>query len=360
MIGVIEKHNLGLRKLVPEFKSNGKSISLGAESNVRIGSGGNQYMSWPDMVIDGNGRLHLVYIINDNHNGAFKARLVYQQGDWNGSSYTWSSPNEIVPDTSDSYINVDPAIGITSTGRLIFFYAKEVTATNTVTDHFIYSDDGGTTFSTEQDFINDVQYMADASGFIERGGVLYRPMYGRISGGSGNEYVRFYKSVDNGLTWTFVSNISSGFYSLGESNIIFRNDGLLLCYCRGNVSSLDGDTDNGTGEFVTWSTDLGVNWLSRQLGVSRIYSKMQKAMFPSGTMVCVGRDFTTQYSMYGYSNDGGLTWTYSRIDARNGQNEYAGTVYDPFRGHVVSVYAVETGSLGQSPTSIFCRIINEV
>jgi hypothetical protein len=366
MSGIIEKYNLGLKKLIPPFVSNGKTVVLGTERTVRVGSGGNNYFAWPDLQIDSTGKLHMVYYQGSTHNNQTDGTLVYQQGTWNEgtSQYDWSSPVTIVPDTSNAYYLIDPAIGITSTGRIIAFYGKESNpkSNNTLTAHFIFSDDGGNTWSPEQNFVNDIQYMADASGFVERNGVLYRPMYGRINGGTGNEYTRLYKSVDNGLTWTFVANSSSGAsgFSLGENNIIFRSDGALICFMRGNVTNLAGNTNTGNGMYICWSVDSGLDWWSRPIRVANIFSKMQPAKFPSGTMVIVGRDsVSVLYTMYGYSNDGGFTWNFSRIDARNGENEYAGTVYDPFRNHIVSVWAVETGTSGQSPTSIFYQTFTE-
>lgn len=361
MSGIIEKYALGLKKIRPSFISNGRTVALGTEKTVRVGSGGDNYFGWPGLAIDSSGKLHLDYIQGSTHNNATDGRLIYQQGTWNASTsqYDWSAPVTLVADISDLYYLIDPAISITSTGRIIAFYAKESfpKSLNTVTAHFIYSDDGGSNWSSEQNFTNDIQYMADASGCIEKDGVLYRPMYGRIGGGTGNEYTRLYKSVNNGLDWTFVANSSSGAsgFSLGENNIIFRSDGLLLYFMRGNVSALPGDTNPGNGMNLCWSIDNGITVWPRPPKVANIFSKLEPAKFPDGTMVIVGRDTTNGWTVWAYCNDGGLTWTVDRIDARNGENEYAGTVYDPIRNHIVSVWSVETGTLALSPTSLFCQ-----
>lgn len=373
MSGIIEKYSLGLKKLRPDFVSNGRSVSIGIEKTVRVGSGGDNYFGWPDLSIDSNGHLHLVYIQGSTHNNATDQRLIYQRGVWNSgaSQYDWSSAITLVPDISDAYYLIDPAISITSTGRVIAFYGKESSpkSNNSLTAHFKYSDDlvgisdpANATWSAEQNFTNDIQYMADASGFIEKSGVLYRPMYGRIGGGTGNEYTRLYKSVDNGITWTFVANSSSGAsgFSLGENNIIFRGDGLLLYFMRGNVSAISGDTNPGNGMYLCWSVDNGVTVWPRPQFMVPMFSKNMPAKFPSGTMVIVGRKLTDGWTVWTYSNDGGGSFqTPVRIDARNGENEYAGTIYDPFRSHIVSVWAVETGTLALSPTSLFCQTFTE-
>jgi hypothetical protein len=361
---LITKYNLGLKKLLPEFTSNGRSVSLGSEVVIQVGAGANEYMSFGDLAIDDNGKLHLVYRQASGHNDAANGTVRYRTSVDGGA--TWTSATTIIPDTSDAFNITNPAITITSTGRILVFFTKQDWPTSSLTQltYLIYSDNGGTTWnSTGTDgneiLINNTTAYQNIIGHaIALGSTLILPMYSRVSVTSGNEFAYTYKSVNDGLTWTFNSNITDGTSSTilnaGETNLLERGDGLVMAFMRNNGAS------PATGNYVSWSRDGGVKWLQKPYQAGTLRSKNAVAISPNGTILTVGRDNSTNYTMYGYSSDGGATFTYARIDSREGVHEYSGIVWDSFNNRFVVVYYVETGVTTDSPTDIVLRYVNEV
>lgn len=355
-MGFNETYNLGLKKPLPVFLSNNKTVSLGAETVIQTGSGGSEYMSFGDLAIDSSGKLHLVYRQGSGHNSGTDGHIRYSTSTDGGA--TWSAATTIITNGSGNENTTNPAIIVTSTGRIIVTFNKQDLPTSELTQlpYLIYSDNGGSSWSSngydgsETLISNDIAYLNNISHPVEVGGVLYMPLYSRVSVTSGNEYVLIYKSEDDGETWTaYNSSVTTGAFSAGETELLVRADGLWLIKSRGN------------GGGVRWSVNGGVDWWPDGIDISNTpLSKNPMAQSPSGLIVTVARQLSTNYSIYGYSNDGGYTWAYDRIDSREGSNEYAGVVWDGVNQRFVSVYWVETGTPFQSPTSMICRIINEV
>jgi hypothetical protein len=204
--GVSVKYGLGLRRLVPDFISNGRSVSLGTETTIKTGVGSTEYLSFGDIKIDASGVIHHAYRQGSGHNLGNDGHIMYQKGTWNGSSYTWSTAVQIVTNGSGTYNTTNPALTVTYTGRIICFYTKQDLPSSLLTQqtYLIYSDDGGNTWSSngydgsEIKVSNDIAYMNIIGSAIEQDGLLLLPIYSRVSVTSGNEYVMCYSSSNNG------------------------------------------------------------------------------------------------------------------------------------------------------------------
>ncbi len=364
-MSLVSKYNLSLRKLLPEFDDNGRTVSLGSETILRSGSGATEYFSFGDIKIDSSGVIHHMYRRGSGHNLGNDGHLLYQKGTWNGSTYTWTSPAQIITNGSGVYNTTNPALTITSTGRIICFFNKQDLPSSLLTQqtYLIYSDDSGATWSSngydgnEIKVSNDRAYLNCIGSAVEQGGILLFPMYSRTSVTSGNEYVVIYQSTDNGLTWTLRSSPTNGTTSTlnngGETCMLVRADGAIFLNIRGN-------NGNTQGNYVTWSLDGAVTWYPKPYNIGTTYSKNPMDISPSGTIVTVARDYSTFYTVYGVSINGLQTCTYNRLDNRSGGHMYGGVLWDTIRGHFVVVYYVETGTQYQSPTDIVMRIITEV
>ena len=355
------RYNLGVRKLLPEFISNGKTVTLGTETVIRVGSGGTDYFSFGDIKQSLNGRIHLAYRQGLGHNSGNDGHIKYCYSDDGGS--TFSSPVEVVTDGSGSFNTTNPALFVSSSGRILLFFAKQDLPTGLLTQqsYLIYSDDGGATWSSdgydgsEIKVSNDIAYMNIIGSPIEMSGILMLPMYGRVSVTSGNEYCMIYQSSNDGATWTLRSNVTDGtaatVLNAGETSLLVRSDNSIFTNMRGN--------DGSAGNFSIWSRDGGLTWDQKPYRLGTTRSKNPMATSPSGTILLCARDNATEYTVYGYSTNGLQSATYARIDSRTGQHEYSGVLWDFVRSRFLIVYFVETGTPLSSPTDIIARIVTE-
>jgi len=128
-----------------------------------------------------------------------------------------------------------------------------------------------------------------------------------------------YKSIDDGVTWSLVSEIrNSGEPQLTEVGV---------CYLGNNrVMAVHRDNDTGTNTYVHFSEDAGVTWGAIQDYTSQLGAiALPQLLNVGGCLFLIGRQ-TNQFQLVMYlSYDDGVTWsskivldTYATSDINGG------------------------------------------
>lgn len=342
----------------PTFSSNGKSISFDAtEYEVIDGTGeAMDYPAFPDLAIDASNYLHVVFRNGSDHNSTNNAGVAYTKSTDNGVS--WSSPVEIVP-SDESFLITNESIMISSTGRIIVVYNKQSGSNRD--PFFIYSDNSGTSWSTEAAFSTEYAegQVAGVSGGIEDNGTIVWPFYGTYVTGQKRNAVLF-SSTDNGASWDKFTNITPSGLLINGSDPDFEEPVVRQMQSGLLVALLRSDPSPHTGTWFVYSYN-GVNW-SWPVRVINSRGKNSLAVSPNGTLLSVGRDSNAAEwrTIVSYSSDSGKSWTTQFIDSREGRAMYSGCVWSPAISKWVVVYATETGTENLGPTIMVCKHISEV
>lgn len=317
----------------------GPIVEVGTRNGFMTGSA---YKSFPGMALDElnhANRLHLVYRTGTAHNSA-GATIDYKYSDDFGA--TWSDPG-----TAETLITAaggddvrDPFVIVLTSGRILVGYDYKTPwngSPATFNVRFLYSDDGGATWSASYSVGPSVTgnqatgtsqpiQLADDSILLfvnindTSGGVLYSVVW---------------KSTDDGLTFgsqvTVAKNLAVREYVEPQGRVLANGD--MVCLMRS-------DTDEKIWRSV--STDDGATW-SAPADVMTASSRPDWVEYRPGRIVFFGRNNNSQfYARWTTSEDDGLTW--AALQNVAGSTDLfmygAPVILDP--GRVGIVYSIET------------------
>lgn len=337
----------------PIFIDNGKSISYIDETVIQSGTGPQDYRAFGDMHIDANGFLHITWRAGSDHLQTFDSTLFYCKSlDQEGK--LWGTPVVIANDTGSLHIGGN-TIFITPTGRIIIYYGNNL-GVNPV--KFVYSDDGGTTFSSEQNFTNDYPtptgVLSSPGRPIYKNGLILKAAYGYPSGGNYGGYL--YQSSDDGLTYTQRSVIAPTNITIGGVNAAFEEPTLFARHDKLLISLLRSDPLHQT--YMVCSPDNGITW-SYPTAVYPGVGKGSVDISPSGTIFVMTRDYATQRPIKCISTDGGKTFTSSFIDDRTGAQMYGGVCWSPIKKMFIVFYMVTVGDVNYGSCDMVVRRFSE-
>lgn len=340
------------------FTPTGKSVSFDSESVIEVGSGTLDYLAFPGFVISpDNDWMHIWYRQGSNHNNSLDGNMVYRRSKTNGAS--WESPVTIIS-ASATDLYTDGRCIVTSTGRVILFYSIIVGwvsgQAKPVQTWFVYSDDGGDTFSSPVRMTTDYGsgQVGGSGNAIEVSGTLYLPCYARPAL-TGTREGPIYKSVDNGLTWTLHALAYNSIpLDHEEPNFAVANQivtMLLRSDPQQKTFSIYSPVENMFVSRSSYNTSLQIDAFN-SIGKNGVCST------PSGLLVSTGRDPSTSRTIIAYSADYGQTWTSSFLDARTNAYMYGQFQYHHGLNKLMAVYAVETVA-GQT-TQLILSTWNEI
>lgn len=347
-------YNLGIYKL-PRFVSNGKTVALDSSTLIQLGAGLADYFLAPDLAVDANGVLHLVYVNGSGHNSSDSVILYRRSTSVTSGGVVWGSPVTLVAAIADS-VTTNPSICVTNTGRILIHYGFQPTGFRQV--WMLHSDDGGNTWSAVRRMTEDYddnQITGPCSPIVLADNTILKSFYARGAGAGAREGV-IYRSTDNGDTFTYYTTmypISSA--NLEEPSLLRRSDNLFISLVR---------SDPASTTFIMYSQN-GKNWSDKQVAYPS-KGKDPIAKSPSGTLIAFGRYSVAggdiDRSIVAYSNDGGKTWVWSFIGADSGRYMYAGVVWHAGIGKFISVVCSEVAGfpINNGPTRLECMIFNEV
>jgi hypothetical protein len=312
-------------------------LGAGSRADVDIGSG---YKSFPGMAYRA-GRLHLVYRDGSGHatsDGVVKYRYSDDVG------VTWSSATTIASAAHDLR---DPSIVCTSTGRLVVGYDDTPNGVVYAQPRVIYSDDGGSTWSSPYTVVSSgmAYECAGTAPIIELADhTLLLPVFGKNASGDARYFAALFKSTDDGATWGSQTTIAtSGSLSfvepylrvIGTDVVCFTYDPFAATVYR--VISSDGGS--------TWGTPLSVisangrtDWLP--------FATTGFAMWLRDPVTGSGNA-----ARWTVSNDSGATWEALRTVDSSGDLYMYGA---PVRvgSVIVHVYSLENSG---SDADLYCR-----
>lgn len=334
------------------FLPNSKTISFEDETIFQVGSGINDYLAFPCLTIDSNNDLHLIYTKGPDHNVSTTQHIIYRTSTDGG--YTWSSEVTVVP--SSGILLTTGGICVVSTGRIIIGYHK--VNSPVAQKYMIYSDDDGSTWSSEILVTNDYPDPGQISGPsnpFEYEGDLYWAMYGRTTGSGDRECV-LYKSTDglDGEAWSKISVIQPAIsQDYEEPEVIPNADGLFIALLR---------SDSQAFTRMVFSWDKGITWSTVRQDVVNSIGFNGAAVSPLNGIFSFGRRATDNRTIIQYSANGGQNWTTRVADARTGANMYGKAVWHPVLDKFIGVYAAETTAPINytGPTHLVCTRWDEI
>jgi hypothetical protein len=343
-----------------DFNSNGKSsITFDTETIIETGSGTFDYISFADIAIDSGNIINLVYRNGSDHNLTLDGSIIHRT-DNADAGLTWNSGTVIVPARGGILIT-NPSITITSTGRMIVFFTKEVSPAR---ESWLVYKDPGQPWSAEIRVTTDYPSpgMIDGPGkAIEISGTLYKPYYARLTG-SGNRDGVIYKSVDDGLTWTLHATMYPATSADYEEPTIFNNgDNLIIGLLRsdplGSTRWIYSTDEDVFATVNSWSAPTGTTIMPE---AATSNGKNPAAISPSKTILCMGRNTADGRAIIYYSFNKSRTWAKVYADARTGKYMYGGVVWHPVISKFITVHSVEVSTPLTGPCALVCMRWNEL
>ena len=225
--------------------------------------------------------------------------------------FTWSSPTTLV---SSNYADLNPCLGVTNTGRVIFFSTRYDYTTWTIQGFWLsYSDDNGHTWTTPVDITfagYDFVGSHCGSQIVTAGdGQLYCAVHGRVTGEPADRSILI-SSADDGANWTVKSTIAydAGFDLHEPAAILLprevEGDNAMFCIMRTGLPK-------HPEMYQTYSSDLGSTWKTARR--SYIYGNSPALNIThSGLLICATRypyPLERQGVALFISQDFGRTWT---------------------------------------------------
>lgn len=236
----------------------------------------------------------------------------------------------------------EPFIMLAPNGNLIIHIARcWNTAEGTLQ---ITSTDGGATWSAEasvsvSDLVGDQDYMALIDDYFAYDGVMY--LVGRISTDAAQTGVKpiLVKSVDNGASWAFVSDISAS-GTASEVGIEYLGDDNIIAVLRGSTTTLK-TTSADMGATWAATTDLTTTAVIPRSGRHRIFTKNHLEgganWWEDQKLIMCGfvTDGTRRGNCIWLSDDAGATWSVPLyVDYWYDDAGYGHLFYDPNTGQV--------------------------
>lgn len=199
-----------------------------------------------------NGHMVLIYRL-----GAFDGGGIYIRHSSDGGA-TWSSEAALLPYFGSYYLTISG--GYSSTGRLFLFYTKYDARRDTLTMNYKYSDNDGSSWSSEQTLSTTPNTQFGAYGHIvDVGNPNHNPsnntLYQTWYGVNGSTYsLNLYKSTNNGTSFSSVIQIYSGTDQLSEPSMVNLGGGCFLVLAKINNGTTFRQF-NTQNNFTSWSSD---------------------------------------------------------------------------------------------------------
>lgn len=355
MSGLIDKFGLSIFKF-PSF-SNSKTLTI---SDISVlcddAAGGNDSNSFPTLIKDSSGVFHLFYSFRAGHSSVgLPDSGLYTKKSSDGG-VTWTARKYIYDSNTPLYENFGIAgFGITTTGRYIL-YCYDTTAGGR-TPYVILSDDEGTTLQARIKVSNDYDADGQQCDFTGRGfnynGKVYKTAYAVTSGTTRN--IILWESSDNGESFTKIADVSlvGGGQDYEEAHITRTPSGYWVATMRSDPNSR---VDVSIGFSLT-------NWYNKGHGLITGFPSIGKPSIdisPSGTIAITGRQASDNKAIWGYSNDGGKTFTFSEITGvDNDFQTYGDVQWDDINGRFVMVWSNDQ-NFPDGPMIIYQAFLNEV
>jgi hypothetical protein len=377
-----------IRKIATYFLLFALSISVGAAQPSRVGvsassrvgevdyniyageekaflSGGAilDYISFAGLEIAIDNRMYWAYREGSDHNSSANAniKIIRSNAVTNFNEITWSPASTVrASDGTNKYTNA--SVTITHTGRVIVFYTGFLGTSFNL--YYKYSDDLTTVsdvtmatwsaqFEMTTDYPPPTQFILGQGRAIEYNNILYKACHASTNGGSNYEGP-IYRSIDNGVTWTFHALMyASSVNQYEEACIDFLPDGTFIGLLRSNP--------NSTCSIIR-STNQGLTWSVPQVAFAS-RGKNAFAINPNTeTILAFGREPSGGRTIYGWSRNGGTeTWTSGFLDGRGGEYMYGDFRWHPGLNAFIGVYttAAYQGTEFGGPTVAIQKVMYE-
>lgn len=356
MSGLIDRFGLSIYKF-PAF-SNSKTLSISNVASLCADSDGfgNDFNGFPILVKDHNGVMHLFYSFGNGHSafGLTNAGLYHKKSSDGGA--TWTARKYIYNTAVPLYANFAIAgVGVTTTGRFILYCYD--TGSGGRIPYVILSDDEGTTLQARI----KVSTAYDAAGqqcdftgkAFNYNGKIYKPAYAVTSGAVRNAVL--WESSDDGATFTNIANMSlvAGGQDYEEPHTLPPSP--IPYYITFMRSDPNSRVDLSVGYTTT-------TWWNKGQGLITGFASIGKPSFaisPSGTIAITGRRASDDKAIWGYSTNGGKTFTTTEITAvSNDFQTYGDIEWDAINGRFLMVWANDQ-SFPNGPGIIYQAYLNE-
>ena len=243
-------------------KLNGSNYPDYVAQNSPISISSSTYQSFPLMLRSNYGKVLLFYRDGANHaasKGVVKMRISEDGGGDFGGETT------IATDAIYDCRNVSG--GVTPTGRIVLFYMRyNFTASTSVDQGLIYSDDDGNTWSSYQTIPSGTHtFFSPYGNMISIGnGKLMANWYGETPA-TPTYSTYIVTSSDNGLTWSSaVAVATSTTLRYGESSYAYLDGGVIVGHVRNSI---------GSPLYQVISTNNGATWTNQ--GVTTVDTAAQ-------------------------------------------------------------------------------------
>lgn len=354
--------DLGLNKRIT-FPGNGLGVVISDQFDFITGSGLNDYLFLPDLYVGPTGTRHLVFRSGSGHNtDPANGFISYSRSTNTTGRPVFSTPITCV--ANPGYLISNPSVLETLTGRIIVYFTAYPQGGQTIREaYYVYSDDGGATFSSwtqgdpglgrvTTEFIDPGQIDGSFGSLILSDNTILKGYYARPTG-SGTRGCFMFRSTDNGITYELYQTIHDvSVFDFEECTFTRRQDGLITVFMRSDAQ-----------QYSYLKYFDGTNFF----GLKQIFPSTGKnglATSPNGTSICVGRniaDTGNARTIWAYSNDTFATLSdVNFLDENLGRYMYSNCGWDTHLNKFICVHSVETGEENIGPCKLVCTLFDEV
>ena len=265
-------------------------------SNITINS--TRYLAFPSMIKAGNGDLVLAYINSGTHVASNDSFIEYTISSDNGT--TWNSPSVLYDDPG--YATQSVLLMKSANDILYAFVERYNNETGDRLNAFwANSTDNGQTWSTFTQFYNisptNVVYPIGRT--VADNGDMFMVTTDFINNAQPHNNV--WKSIDNGSTWTNISQLNTPAEGIGDEVAIKHLGGDNLIVVMRDRSSATTYKYNSSDGGVTWSTKTDIG---DQVGILQD----PEMIFVGNDIILSGRDKTNTNVVAYISSDNATTF----------------------------------------------------
>jgi len=266
----------------------------------RIYEDSSRHLGFPACTKAQNGDFIVVFRNGSSHGGDNTGYIQQIRSTDNGS--TWSNEGSVADNAS--YDDRDPAIVTAPNGDILLFSA--------VRDQYTWkgvywyrSTDNGSTYTSMGSIYNNItnENAGDLCRVVTQlhvyGSSIY--MATKENASNGTKFMAFYRSTDNGNTWTRLGIIT---WEQDEPGFVYLGNNTFIAVTRGTVNKQYNSTDGG----YTWSSGWDIT--SDIFGSSGVFHKPMLYWYNTTHIFAVGRNYTatTEHVMYTMYNNISANW----------------------------------------------------